>query len=238
MGLFIWMTVALLLTLAIFSFLFRDNAVYKFAEHLFVGVSVGYSIYVSYTTLFLPRVWNPMRRALGAGNYLLAVWLLLGIMIGILYFSRFSGRHAWLSRYPICITVGFGTGYSIIPSLKTRIFLQLYGTVVDPKGQPLLNIRNIGVFLKNPSFKTFFYDALMGPLLVIGVFTVIVYFFFSLKNDNKVVKYSRNPALLFLMIAFGASFGYTFMGRISLFVGRMNFIFQEWWPIFKSTVGG
>ena len=161
-----------------------------------------------------------------------------GKLSPVLYFSRFSGKFAWLSRYPICITVGFGTGYSIIPSLKTRIMLQLYGTVVDPTGEPLLSAKNIGVFFKDPSFKTFFYDALMGPLLVLGVFVVIVHFFFSLKNNNRIVRFSRNPALLFLMIAFGASFGYTFMGRISLFVGRMTFIFQEWWPIFKSTIGG
>ena len=31
-----------LLTIAIFSFLWKDNPIYKFAEHLVVGVSAGY----------------------------------------------------------------------------------------------------------------------------------------------------------------------------------------------------
>ncbi|GAI60092.1 unnamed protein product, partial [marine sediment metagenome] len=35
--------IAAILTLSIYSFLYRDNIFYKFAEHLFVGVSVGYS---------------------------------------------------------------------------------------------------------------------------------------------------------------------------------------------------
>ena len=32
----------------------------------------------------------------------------------------------------------------------------------------------------------------------------------------------------FLMIAFGASFGYTVMGRLSLLIGRVQFLLFEW----------
>ena len=38
----IW--IAAFLTLCIYSFLYRDNPFYRFAEYLFVGVSLGYSI--------------------------------------------------------------------------------------------------------------------------------------------------------------------------------------------------
>ena len=31
-------------TLAIFSFLYRDNPIYRFAEHLFAGLSAGYYV--------------------------------------------------------------------------------------------------------------------------------------------------------------------------------------------------
>lgn len=34
--------VGALITLCCFSFLYRDNPFYRFAEHLFVGVSAGY----------------------------------------------------------------------------------------------------------------------------------------------------------------------------------------------------
>jgi len=33
------------------------------------------------------------------------------------------------------------------------------------------------------------------------------------------------------MIAFGASFGYTVMGRLSLLIGRINYLFQDWIPL-------
>ena len=37
-----------LLTLMIFSFLYKDNPFYKFAEHLFVGVSAAYAMVVAF----------------------------------------------------------------------------------------------------------------------------------------------------------------------------------------------
>ena len=35
--------VSIFLTMCIFSFLYADNPIYKFAEHLFMGVSIGIS---------------------------------------------------------------------------------------------------------------------------------------------------------------------------------------------------
>ena len=46
------------LTLAILSFLYRDNPFYKFAEHLYVGISAGYwLIYVAFFDIY-PMLWQ------------------------------------------------------------------------------------------------------------------------------------------------------------------------------------
>jgi hypothetical protein len=36
-----------------------------------------------------------------------------------------------------------------------------------------------------------------------------------------------------LMISFGASFGYTVMARISLLIGRLEFLLKDWLHIIK-----
>ena len=59
----IW--IAAFLTLCIYSFLYRDNPFYRFAEHLFVGVSLGYSIVLSIHQAFYP---TRVAAALGSGN--------------------------------------------------------------------------------------------------------------------------------------------------------------------------
>jgi hypothetical protein len=47
-------------TLAIFSFLYKDNPFYRLAEHVFVGLSVGYSIVVSFANVIQPDLITPL----------------------------------------------------------------------------------------------------------------------------------------------------------------------------------
>ncbi|TYB30448.1 MAG: hypothetical protein FXF47_09150 [Candidatus Mcinerneyibacterium aminivorans] len=234
MGTILWSTFAVFLTLSIFSFLIKDNPFYKFAEHLFAGISVGYLVVITFTQIFIPRVWKPLMNSIDTGNILRSAFLIIGVFIGLLYLSRASNKYSWLSRYPISIVVGFGSGFAIAPSLNARVLKQLHSTVVED-GQSLLNIQKIIAFFRDPSFSSL-YNATYGPLLVIGVLVVLIYFFFSFKNDNPVIKYTRTPALLYMMVGFGAAFGYTFMARISLFVDRMNFILNRWWPLIQNKL--
>ena len=54
----LWM--AALLTLAIYSFLYDDNPIYKFAEHLFVGVSAAYGAAILYNQVLIPKLIKPI----------------------------------------------------------------------------------------------------------------------------------------------------------------------------------
>ncbi|MFQ5500167.1 MAG: hypothetical protein ACE5FH_10905, partial [Candidatus Zixiibacteriota bacterium] len=64
-------------------------------------------------------------------------------------------------------------------------------------------------------------------VILIGVITGLVYFFFSKEHTGLFGSASR-VGIWVLMITFGASFGYTVMGRISLLVGRLTFLFGDW----------
>ncbi len=68
-------------------------------------------------------------------------------------------------------------------------------------------------------------------LFVIVLLTVMSYFFFSIRPESGVGKVQTQAASLgrwFLMIAFGAMFGNTVMARLSLFIGRVQFLLHEW----------
>ena len=45
-----------LMTLMIFSFLYKDNPFYKFAEHLFVGISAAYWMVVGFWSTIVPNL--------------------------------------------------------------------------------------------------------------------------------------------------------------------------------------
>jgi hypothetical protein len=64
-------------------------------------------------------------------------------------------------------------------------------------------------------------------VLLIGTITGLVYFFFSVEHKGAVGATAR-IGIIFLMITFGASFGYTIMSRMSLLIGRIDFLFGDW----------
>ena len=60
-------------------------------------------------------------------------------------------------------------------------------------------------------------------------------FFFSFENKNIVVQKAVNWGRWFLMIGFGAIFGATVMGRMTLFIGRFNFLVNDFVPVLNRT---
>ena len=55
----------------------------------------------------------------------------------------------------------------------------------------------------------------------------LVYFFFSVEHKGAVGKTAR-VGIWYLMITFGAAFGFTVMGRIALLAARVEFLFDDW----------
>ena len=53
------------------------------------------------------------------------------------------------------------------------------------------------------------------------------YFFFSFRHRNQAMIKSTQLGRIFLMFTFGAMFGSTVMARLSLLIGRMDFIINQ-----------
>ena len=83
--------VAVGLTLFIFTFLYQDNPLFKLAENLYVGVSVGYTIVKTYDTVIVQLIWKPI---VENGEWA----LLVPVAIGLLMLTRYVPKAAWLSR--------------------------------------------------------------------------------------------------------------------------------------------
>jgi hypothetical protein len=72
-----------------------------------------------------------------------------------------------------------------------------------------------------------FWASAKALVLVAGVLACLVYFFFSVEHKGAVGKVSK-VGIWYLMITFGAAFGYTVMGRIALLAMRLEFLFDDW----------
>ena len=60
-------------------------------------------------------------------------------------------------------------------------------------------------------------------VIVGGVVCGLIYFYFSKEHTGAFGRASR-AGIWVLMVAFGASFGYTVMARISLLIGRIEYL--------------
>ena len=206
----IW--VAALLTICIYSFLYRDNPFYRFAEHLFVGVSVGYGVVLTIHQGFIPFAWKPIAQAVTQQQWV-GLWRLIPIGIGALFFARLVPTYAWLIRYPIAILIGVGSGLAIPNVMRADIFQQVHGTLA-PFAQ--IHAGELSPF------------QIFGVILMlIGVISTLTYFFFSVEHRGVVGGVSK-IGIVFLMIGFGSAFGNTVMGRVSLLIQRIDFLLNEW----------
>ena len=91
--------VAGLLTLAILTFLYRDNPVYKLAEYLLVCVSVGYALVIAWRSTLVDLLFEPL---FGKGDWSLLVPLFLGLLV----FGLFHHKTNSLSRIPFAVLIG------------------------------------------------------------------------------------------------------------------------------------
>jgi hypothetical protein len=189
-------------TLFIFSFLYKDNPFYKLAEHVFVGVSAGYGVALQYHNVFLPNLWRPLTQ----GQVIMIVPLILGILL----FTRFFANFSWLSRWSIGLLIGIYAGIAIIGFGSGDLVLQIHGNLL-----PLWGGNNDLLTLFN------------NWILTVGLITCLVYFFFSKEHKGSFGVLAR-AGIYFLMISFGASFGYTVMSRMSLLIGRFYYLYGDW----------
>jgi hypothetical protein len=195
------------LTLLIFTFLYQDNPLFKLAEHLYVGVSVGYIIVKTWDTVVIRLIWTPIIKD---GDW----YLLMPVLIGMLMLSRYFPKISWMSRLAFAFIVGVGSGLAIPRVISSYILKQVEDTV-----RPLIAVTGGGPAvtfdLTNPA------SSVNSLVLLVGVVSVLFYFFFSIEHAGP-VRIAARTGIVFLMIAFGAAFGYTVMARMSLLIGRMS----------------
>ncbi len=215
--------IAAFLTLCIYSFLYRDNVFYKFAEHLLIGVTNGYYISIIFYNAMMPKIIEPIFinrtwiveghvfSAISIGKLLLVV---VPTCMGLLMFSRFVPKYAWLIRFPLAFIMGVSCGLSILPSFQASIFEQVAGTFkssfIVRTAEGIDVWHSLGVFL-----------------MIFGVIVTLVYFFFSMEHKG-IIGGTARIGIWFIMAGFGASFGYTIMARVSLLIGRVQFLLHDW----------
>ncbi len=193
------------ITLSLYSFLYKDNPLFKFAENLYVGVAAAYSLTQVWYTVLLADVVNPLSEL--DSESMSNLWLIVPTLLGLFMLTQLSSaKFSWLSRIAFAFVVGLGSGLAIPRTIAANVLAQL-----EPTMRPI----------------TATWEGFDLLIILVGVVTVLVYFFFSVEHTGPVGVASK-IGIWFLMISFGASFGYTIMARLSLLIGRVGFLLEDW----------
>ncbi len=199
-GTIVWL--GTLATLFLYSLIYRENPYYRFAEHVFLGLAAGYGVYQIWATNLFQNWYQPL--------FIEGKWLWsIALVIGMMYFTVYNRRLAWMSRIVIVMILAFDAGNYF------RLFAGDWMGQIGDSFRPLV--------MSEWPFIRFSDIVFVGTLLA-----VMIYFLFSFEQRNRAVRGTATTGRWLMMVAFGAMFGSTVMARMSLFIGRLSHLFQDW----------
>lgn len=147
---------------------------------------------------------RPNAQAIINGRYLLIVPFILGLLV----YTRYFKPIAWMSRLAIAFNLGVGSGLILSRDFRSLFLLQVTAT-----------FRALNTIPSN-------------WVLVFGTVASLIYFLFTIEQRG-LLGYAGRTGRLVMMIALGAAFGSTVMARVSLFLGRVQFLLMEWMLVVK-----
>lgn len=113
--------IGFILTLFIYSYLVRDNPLYRIATHLLVGVSAGYATVIVLKQVILP-VLDQIRQDPGSPNSLF--WL-LPVLLGVLMLARRLPGGALVKGGTLAALVGIGAAVAITGAISGTLWPQV-----------------------------------------------------------------------------------------------------------------
>ncbi len=197
-------TLSFLLTLAVFSYIWRDNPLFRLSLHLFIGVAAGYAGAVALTTVIYPQLITPFFQ-LGSGVIEILFLAFPPLVLGLLLFTKLSARFSWLGNPTMAFLVGVGAAAAIGGAVLGTLFPQTgaAGSRLD----------------------------LQGVLVMLGTVATLLYFQFSTRassdqptGGNRVLEIVGWGGKLFIMVTFGVVFAGVYAATLTALIERLTFL--------------
>lgn len=198
-----------MLILAVYSYLVRDNKAYSYVEHVYVGFVAAQALVLAWQNIRDGAV-----RPLQKGQWT----VLIPVALGVLMYARFFKRASYLARLPVAFMMGVAAGVTITGAIVAQFVAQVRATML-----PLTSVNNV--------------------ITVIGTASTLAFFLFiplgkRVGNGRTGGAYSPMTVMstigrATMMAAFGSSYGFIVMSRLSYLVARLQFLLGTWTQAFK-----
>ncbi len=203
------------LTLIVFSFIFGDNLLFRFAIHVFVGVAAGYATVLTWYNVLLPGIVVPIISGSQAERIIALLVLILSTLLFMKAFPRLSG---WGSPV-VAYLVGVGTATIVGGAVLGTLFPQVLASI---------NLFDFPDLFGNSS--PVWVQISNAVVILVGTITALIFFHFGARNRrahhperaawiNAVARIGQ----VFIAITFGVLFAGVYIASMIAFVDRMTF---------------
>ncbi len=216
----VWMLVSFILTLMVFSYLFGDNAIFRFVSALFVGVTAGYFAVILIFQVILPKLVVP----LAAGSLITLVPLLLSGLLVL----KLSPKLSRFGNIPMAYLVGVGAAVAIGGAVLGTLFGQARGIFMS-----FAQSTDAGV-------STSFNRILEASFLLLGTLATLAYFQFGARKQDKTGprRGAINAILawigqVFIAVTLGSVFAGVMTAAVTALIERSEFMVQAFRVLFQ-----
>ncbi len=207
-------------TLAIYSFLYRENSVYRAFEHIFIGIATAWGLVSVVKDVLWQRFFKTMfgfnTLSLPDGTVVVpyedsSLYYLIPTIFGLLYYTLYFEKYRKLAQLVISFQLGCAGGLAF-KGFFVEFLPQLYDSA-----RPI--------------------DSYSNAFFMITLLSSCSYFFFTFKvSDYFAVQKISSLGRYLMMSCFGAFFGSTIMARMSLLVDRIEFLTTKWIPVIQGLL--
>lgn len=204
-----------ILTLLVFSYFIGDNPLFRFAIHIFIGVSAAFVAIIGVYNILLPRLVAPYF----SSNRTEQLLTLVPIILAALMMTKISPRFAFIGNLPMSYLVGVSAAAAIGGAVMGTLIPQVIASInLFEAGEAQVFDASIGLRLVN------------GVIILIGTVATLAYFHFGKRSGVQKTQFQSwldgigQIGQIFIAITFGFLFAGIFNAALTALIGRVTFV--------------
>jgi hypothetical protein len=203
--------IAIVLTLLVLSRIVGDNPLFRIAQYLFVGVSLGLAFVIVFHQVLRPSVAIISRSTEGAVAYGIP------LILGLLLLPRITRRqeYSWLANIPLALIFGVGAALAIGGAIIGTLLPQILDTSSRPLTGDVLTIAGIVV-------------------LALGTILTLSTFYYTVPRESSGGRLMASAAVAghwLLMVSFGFFFASAVQSYLSALTERLGFMLDRFFGL-------
>jgi len=116
--------VGFLLTIFVYSFVVKDNPMYRLAVHILVGVSAGFAGVVVVNQVLIPVAESIISQD---DNNQLVLWV-IPIILAVLLLAKLFPRFAWIGNSSMAVLIAVGSAVGLVGAILGTLIPQITAT--------------------------------------------------------------------------------------------------------------